>query len=146
MPIKGIQRVRRNLQTISEKIAGPVTEKALVIIAREGAAESAKLTPIDSSNLINSLMPTPTISATSDGKQAVIGYTADYAAAVHDMPGKLKGQPREHFGKTAAGVAFGGGTGKGKYWDPKAEPQFLTKGFEKIKPDIPALIKAAYEL
>ena len=54
------------------------------------------------------------------------------------MPGTLKGQPREHFGKTnnlsdfgpKQVIEFGGGTGKGKYWDPNAEPEFLRKAFE----------------
>jgi len=43
--------------------------------------------------------------------------------------GKLKCQPRAHFGTTKDGKQFGGGTGVGRYWDPSAEPVFLTKGF-----------------
>lgn len=45
------------------------------------------------------------------------------------------GQPREHFGKTnnlsdfgpKQVVEFGGGTGKGYYWDPNAEPEFCAR-------------------
>jgi hypothetical protein len=45
------------------------------------------------------------------------GYTVPYAAAIERLTGKLKGQPRAHFGKTRAGQKFGGGSGKGNYWD-----------------------------
>lgn len=136
--------MRRNLSVIADRIEGPTTERALVEISMEGAAESAKITPVDSSFLVNSLMNAPRITQQTDGMQAMIGYTAEYAAAVHGMPGKLKGLPREHFGRTAAGVAFGGGSGTGRYWDPHGEPQFLTKGFDKILPDLPALLRALY--
>lgn len=152
MPAVGINRVRRNLRIKTEQIKGPLTEQALVAIAMEGAAESAKITPVDTGTLINSLMQVPQIIALRTGMQAKIGYTASYAAAVHGMSGKLKGQPRADFGMTSnrskfgpqKPTAFGGGTGKGVYWGPNGEPLFLTKGFERVLPDIPAILKAIY--
>ena len=75
-----------------------------------------------------------------------VGYSANYAAYVHDMPGKLKGQPRSHFGKTREGTEFGGGTGKGNYWDPHGEPQFLKKGFDEERDAITAGIKKELSL
>ena len=89
---------------------------------------AATMTPVNTGTLINShfvdisTMPTKVIGIT--------GYTASYAGAVHDAPGKLKGVPRPG--------------GNGQYWDPNAGPQFLAKGFEEIKPSIPAILKAAY--
>lgn len=152
MPTTGIKRVRRNLQIQTDKICGPTTERALVAISREGAAESAKITPVDTGTLINSLMQTPQLTKLRSGMRASIGYTTAYAASVHGMSGKLKGQPRAHFGITSnrskfgpqKPTAFGGGTGKGVYWGPNGEPQFLEKGFEKLLPDLPSLLKALY--
>ncbi len=68
--------------------------------------------------------------AAKDGGKisVIVGYKAKYALNVHEMTKMtLKGKPRADFGKTKAGVSFGGGTGKGKYWDPqgKAQAKFL---------------------
>jgi len=145
MPVKGIKRVQMNTRKVLSDIAGIRTEKVLYEVMNAGANHAALLTPIDTSTLINSqyrkLEPMP------GGMQGKVGYTAAYAAAVHGMSGKLKGQPREHFGKTRAGKEFGGGTGKGNYWDPDAEPEFLTKGFERDGlNEIKAIIKQGYKV
>lgn len=117
-----------------------MSERAVYNVLQAGAAYSDMLTPVDTSNLINSRYA-PQIQR-SDGKvSGTVGYTAEYAAAVHNMSGKLKGQPREAFGK----AGFGGGTGNGTYWSPDAEPKFLEKGFEMVKPEIPAILRASYE-
>lgn len=117
-----------------------MSERAVYNVLQAGAAYSDMLTPVDTSNLINSRYA-PQIQR-SDGKvSGTVGYTAEYAAAVHNMSGKLKGQPREGFGN----AGFGGGTGKGTYWSPDAEPKFLEKGFEMVKPEVPAILKASYE-
>lgn len=138
MPVKGIERVRRNTKKKLEEIAGPVTERALNEVLIIGSGYASALTPVDTSTLINSqyrkVEPAPS------GMKGMVGYTASYAAAVHAMSGELKGQQRAHFGKTRAGQEFGGGTGVGNYWDPNAEPGFLKKGFER---DGLAAIKAA---
>lgn len=143
MAVKGIQRVKSRFKAVVSEIDGPRTEKALHMILSEGAALAKTMTPMDTGNLLNS-QTRPEIRHSSGKSVGIISYTARYAAAVHNAPGKLKGQPRADFGHTRAGVAFGGGTGKGNYWDPRAEPGFLTKGFEQIKPAIPAILKAAY--
>ncbi len=41
-----------------------------------------------------------------------VGYTAEYAAAVHEMPMKHKGEPRQ-------GYYVDGIRKKGRYWDPQ---------------------------
>ncbi|EGD1379553.1 hypothetical protein IAW16_003716 [Salmonella enterica] len=145
MPVKGIKRVQMNTRKVLAEIAGPRTERVLTEVMIVGSSHAALLTPIDTTTLINSqykkLEPMP------GGMQGKVGYTAAYAAAVHGMSGKLKGQPREHFGRTRAGKEFGGGTGKGNYWDPDAEPGFLTKGFERDGlNEIKAIIKQGYKV
>ncbi len=151
MPVKGIDRVKRNYRRTVQKISGPVSERAVYEILSRGGVMAATMTPIDSSNLVNSQYA-PQTDVKKGKVSGHIGYTADYAAAVHSMPGTLKGQPRVDFGRTGnqsehgpvIPYAFGGGTGKGNYWDPNAEPEFLTKGFEEIKPAIPAILKRNY--
>lgn len=121
--------VRKNLAALTNRIAGPMAQKTLTQALIVGGMYADLLTPIDTGNLLRSRYRL--VRREGDSWVGQYGYTAAYAAAVHGMSGKLKGQPRAHFGKTKAGLEFGGGTGKGRYWDPNAEPEFLTKGFER---------------
>lgn len=74
-----------------------------------------------------------------------VGYYAHYALNVHEMvEQKLKGQPREDFGTTREGVGFGGGTGKGTYWDT-GEPKFLESVVMENRTTIPEIIKKRVE-
>lgn len=147
MPAKGIQRVKLKMRQVTEDIGGQRTNAAIYAVLSQGQAMAATLTPIDTGHLVNSAFG-PVV----NGKTGRVGYTAEYAFWVHQAPGKLKGQPRQHFGKTSnhsdfgpqRPVAFGGGTGVGNYWDPNAEPKFLAKGFDRIKPAIPQILKVAY--
>lgn len=149
MAVSGINRVKGNIRAAFKNIAEDKTYAGLYAILLQGSQLSATMTPIDTSLLVNSLYK-PQIQGTSGH----VGYTAKYAGWVHDMPGKLRGQPRAHFGRTgnqsAVGpqqpTAFGGGTGKGNYWDPNGRPKFLEVAFDKIKPMIPKLLKAAYDV
>lgn len=121
--------VRKNLAALGKKIAGPMSQQTVTEALVIGGMYADLLTPIDTGNLLRSRFR----EVTKSGNTWVgrYGYTAAYAAAVHGASGKLKGQPRGHFGKTRAGQEFGGGTQVGNYWDPDAEPEFLTKGFER---------------
>lgn len=121
--------VRRNLKALTEKITGPMSEKVVTQALIVGGMYADLLTPQDTGNLLRSRYRE--VTKVGNGWVGQYGYTAAYAAAVHGMSGKLAGQPRADFGTTRAGKSFGGGTGKGKYWDPNAEPEFLTKGFER---------------
>ncbi|WP_026384708.1 hypothetical protein [Achromobacter xylosoxidans] len=143
MPVKGIERVKRGFRIAVKEIGEGKTERAVYETLSQGSAMAAQMTPIDTSNLVNSQYA-PQIDVREGKVSGSVGYTAGYAAAVHEASGKLKGKPRADFGKTRAGVAFGGGTGKGNYWDPNAEPKFLTKGFDQIKGAIPAILKRVY--
>ncbi|WP_215268820.1 hypothetical protein [Escherichia coli] len=128
MPIKGVKRVRERLKQELKEITDKKTHEVLWRVGMLAGGFAANMTPVDTGFLINSQFQY--IGSTAEGLQLRLGYTARYAEWVHDMPGKLKGQPRENFGRTSDGVEFGGGTGKGKYWDPNAEPEFLRKAFE----------------
>ncbi len=143
MPARGIDRVRRSLQAKIGEISGPRTEAAVfeVLQAIKGAADT--MVPQDTGNLLNSGIA-PQITQTKGKTTGLVGYGARYAMAVHEASGKLKGQPREDFGTTRSGQAFGGGTRSGNYWDPGGEPRYLEKGGDLIKPAIPAILKAVY--
>ncbi|HCF9151483.1 TPA: hypothetical protein NI581_005442 [Pseudomonas aeruginosa] len=134
MAIQGIDRVRRNLRVAVENIAGGVSERAVYEVLSQGATMAQTMTPIDTSNLINS-QTAPQISTGTAGVEGRIGYTAAYAAAVHDAPGTLAGQPRDENDPS-----------RGDYWDPNAEPEFLTKGFDQIIPAIPAILRRTYRV
>lgn len=131
MPVRGLEAAINKTNAISRDIAEVRAERGVTAALITGQAFASMLTPVDTSFLINSQYRTVKVS----GGRVIgaVGYTALYAAAVHAMSGKLKGQPRGHFGKTKDGLEFGGGTGNGRYWDPSAEPGFLTKGFDENK-------------
>lgn len=119
MPVKGLKEVRQQLKKTFGNIAGPLTEKALTEVLITAAGFAATMTPIDTSNLINSQFRK--VSATTNKLTGMIGYTAAYAAAVHDKKGTLQGKavPRDKNDPS-----------RGNFWDPDAEPGFLRKAFE----------------
>jgi hypothetical protein len=129
------------------------TERALNRLLFDASAMGAEFTPVDTSNLINSRFVSVTDFAQYiEGK---VGYTARYAKWVANMPGTLKGKPRAHFGRTSnrsefgpkQSYEFGGGTGRGRYWDPNAEPDFLNKGMRRaIEESWPAIVKEDLEV
>ncbi|ELI9044571.1 hypothetical protein [Pseudomonas aeruginosa] len=134
MAIQGIDRVRRNLRVAVENIAGGVSERAVYEVLSQGAAMAQTMTPIDTSTLVNS-QTAPQITVGPNGVEGSVGYTAAYAAAVHEAPGTLAGQPRAENDPS-----------RGDYWDPNAEPEFLTKGFDQIIPAIPAILRRTYRV
>lgn len=144
MPVKGLQSALRNTDALIDSIASIRAERAVVVATSIGGAFATMLTPIDTSTLANSQFRRVTVNGNK--VVGVVGYTARYALWVHESSGKLKGQDRAHFGKTREGREFGGGTGRGKYWDPKAEPKFLKKGFENNREAIDAAVKKAFAL
>lgn len=92
-----------------------------------GASEAVAVTPRETSALINSQFRKVDI----DGTKIVgtVGYTAEYALAVHEAKGALKGQPRP--------------SGKGNFWDPSGETHFLRIGFERAEPNIRDVLSGA---
>ena len=115
--LRGVrQAVERTSQIVDEIIATKAVRalKSATYIIR---TESATLTPIDTSTLINSQFDVVEINGTRiTGK---VGYTARYAYYVHEASGKLMGKPRR--------------SGKGNYWDPEGEPKFLELAANRTK-------------
>lgn len=132
MPVKGIDRVRNNFKAKVKKITEQKTNSALYAILSQGATSAALYTPVEIGNLINSQYA-PQITQYGDRSYGHVGYTAFYAAFVHEAPGILKGEKRRG-GKT------------GNYWDPSGEPKFLSLGFQLIIPHIPDILKAVYNV
>lgn len=137
MPVKNMGPVRSKLKAVFENIAQEMTEATVTEILIIGGGYADALTPMDLGTLVNSRYRV--VEKAADGWTGRYGYTAKYAAAVHGMSGKLKGQPRADFGRTSnrsefgpkISEAFGGGSQTGNYWDPSGEPQWLVKGFER---------------
>lgn len=128
--LKGInEAIARTSQIVDEIIATKAVRalKSATYIIR---TESATLTPIDTSTLINSQFDTVEVNGTRiTGK---VGYSAKYALYVHNASGKLAGKPRSN--------------GNGTYWSPGGEPQFLTKAAQRTKDLIDGVIKKEMKL
>lgn len=129
MPARGIQRVRLNLKRAFSDIDQKNTNRAVYAILSQGAALAQTMTPIATGFLTNSQY-IPRIEQIKGKTVGNVGYTALYAAAVHEKLGTMKGEPRPN--------------NMGRYWDPNAEPRFLTKGFEQLRPSIPAILRSIY--
>lgn len=137
--VTGVDEANAKL-TAELKKMGRLSERFVTKAMISISAQTLPMVPVDTSFLANSEYRK--IKKRFDGWEGEIGYGAEYAAWVHEMPGTLKGQPRADFGKTAGGVAFGGGTGQGNYWDPDGEPQFLAKGMQAfVEDELDALIR-----
>lgn len=115
MPLKGRTIIKRNMNNFVIGVQTSVTERTLRQVLIVGAANAARLTPVDTSNLINS-QDIREVRLTEDGMQGSVIYTANYAAAVHQRRRKTR-DGREY--------------SLLKYKKPGAEFGFLTKGFER---------------
>ena len=128
--LKGVREAIARTSQIVDEITAVKVVRALKSAAYIIRTESATLTPIETSTLINSQFDTIEVNGTRvTGK---VGYSANYALYVHNASGKLAGQPRP--------------SGKGTYWSPNGEPKFLTKAAEKTKDLVDKAIKAEMRL
>lgn len=123
MAIKGVSVVRRNIKKRFKEIDEKQTHTAVFVLLSEIATDSAARTPIDTSNLVNS-MYVPKVYQYQGKTLGYIGYTSEYAGWVHSAPGTLKGLPRQ------------GPTTGGNYWDPNGEPRFLDKAAEYVEKNL----------
>lgn len=120
MPVKGGDKVRRNTKNIISNIRGIKTPEVLQEVMIIGLANAARLTPVDTGNLLQSQFKRQV--KTSTGYRGTAGYTASYAPFVHDKKG-------QDFKKAAA------------------ENEFLIKGFERDgKNEIRAAIVRGYRV
>lgn len=107
-------RVTNNLPqfvSATERKAARAMTQMLVL----GASEASVLTPIDTSNLLNSQYRQ--VQSARGGVVGTVGYTAEYALAVHDPDNK------QNFRR------------------PSAMKEFLRIGFERAEPNIWAVLK-----
>ena len=123
--------MRKGFKVKLDGIAKGKSEGAVYAILSQGAAIAQTMTPVDTSNLINSQYA-PQIDVKAGRVSGQAGYTAEYAAHVHNAKGELAGQDRA--------------SGSGQYWDPNAEPGFLEKGFEELKPSIQGILREHYRV
>ena len=105
-------RLPQFLAAVEQKAARGVTQ-ALIL----GTSEASVMTPIDTSTLLNSQYRR----LDKEGSKIVgtVGYTAEYAADVHDP------NIKQRFRRSTA------------------EKEFLKKGFEESEPNIRAVITGA---
>lgn len=105
-------RLPQFLSAVEQKAARGVTQ-ALIL----GASEASVMTPVDTSTLLNSQFR----NVAKEGSRIVgtVGYTAEYAADVHDP------NIKQRFRRSTA------------------EKEFLRKGFEEAEPNIRAVITGA---
>lgn len=131
MAVRGIERVKGAGNRTFSELEGPVTERAVYALLSQGAAFAAIRTPVDISALINSQYA-PQIRRGQGFTTGHVGYTADYAGAVHDAPGTLKGLPRPN--------------GRGNYWDPAGEPGFLESGIDEVMENGMTVLRRHYRV
>ncbi|WP_159282204.1 HK97 gp10 family phage protein [Rahnella variigena] len=102
--VKGVSKAVKNLDSIVNTITGKKVVRALQSAMIIGSSRAALYTPIDTSYLLNSQFREIVVNGTRFTGR--VGYTANYAAYVHD-PANVQTFRR-----------------------PTAEKEFLTKGFE----------------
>ena len=132
MAIKGMAQVRTNLRKQLTLAIPSDAEKAMHVATSIIGGYASLMTPVDTSNLINSQYRI--VKNTGTKVVAAIGYTAKYAAAVHANPGTLRGK----------GIIRP--SGRGNYWDPDAEPQFLSKAGDDNLSEIDQAVERAMKL
>jgi hypothetical protein len=94
--------------------------------------EAQQRVPVDEGNLKASAYTD--VKVNKDGCGGTVGFTANYAAAVHEKPMTLKGQDRKG--------------SKGKYWDKQGQAtnKFLEKAIDENQSEILQIIHKAAKL
>ncbi|HBR2871887.1 TPA: HK97 gp10 family phage protein [Klebsiella pneumoniae] len=118
--VRGIRQAKANLDRIIKDVQGRKVVRAIQSAMLIGSAQAALYTPIDTSTLINSQFRE--IMANGTRVTGRVGYTASYAAYVHDpnIP--------QNFRRATA------------------RKEFLSKGFEDTKDAIDMVIKKELSL
>jgi len=137
--VKGIRQVSRNFNGAIDNIQDRRTVRALTSALIIIGTESAALTPIDTSTLLNSQFREVVVRGVRITGR--IGYSANYAAYVHEAKGI-------HLGKhTLRPVKKGKKRGsRGYIWDKTGEPKFLEKGAENAIDQVEAVIRKEMSL
>lgn len=128
--ITGLKQLKRRMSDTLTKTIPESAEKAVYAITTTGGALATTYVPVEHDILAPSQYRTIELQGTE--YVGVVGYTANYAAAVHEASGTLKGKPRP--------------SGKGSYWDPDGKPKFLSSAFDDNKQDYDDLVKEVMKL
>ncbi|WP_336217898.1 HK97 gp10 family phage protein [Enterobacter hormaechei] len=112
--VKGISQAKKNLNALVGDIQGRKVVRSMQSVLIIGGSQAALYTPIDTSTLINSQFREITVNG--NRVTGLVGYSANYAAYVHDpsVPQKFR--------------------------RATARKEFLTKGFEDTQRQIDAVI------
>lgn len=134
--VRGMQKLHSAIDRELKRAEGDNT-KALSAAARFIAGEAVALAPREFGVLRNSVFRDVT------PKVARVGFTAEYAGWVHEMPMKNKGKPRPlHYpsGTRRDDGSKREGLPNGTFWD-KGENKFLEKAMNRNFQTIIAIIK-----
>ena len=123
--VTGVDQVINNLNDEIQAIDGDIRQ-GLISAAQFVKLEAMSRAPQDTGNLKDTAFKK--ISDTINGPVETIGFTAPYAAHVHESQEKLKGQPRTRKGA------------KGHFWD-QGESHFLEKAVVENFANIINIIK-----
>lgn len=123
--VRGLDQVTARMKALIGNVRGVRAVRGMQSASFVIGAEAASKAPRDTSTLVNSQFRELTFVGTR--LRARVGFSANYAASVHDATGKLKGQPRAN--------------GRGDYWDPHGEPEFLKKAVEEKRDQVVEIIR-----
>ncbi|ELP5045601.1 HK97 gp10 family phage protein [Enterobacter ludwigii] len=118
--VRGVKQSKAGLNRIINDVKGRKVVRALQSAMIIGSSQAALYTPIDTSTLINSQFREITINGTRVTGR--VGYSADYAAYVHDP------SVPQNFRRATA------------------RKEFLTKGFEDTRSQIDAVMRKELSL
>ena len=128
--LKGVNQLKRRMNTVLTKTIPQKAEKAAFAAITTGGAIANTYAPVEYGFLRGSQFRMVQLSGTA--YIGAVGYTAEYAAAVHNAKGTLKGKPRA--------------SGRGTYWSPSAKPKFLSGAFDDNRQDIDNVVYKAMKL
>lgn len=133
MPVRGGKQIMQRYKMFVKQQQDKA-HAAIRNVLVEIGTEADMLTPQDLGTLLQSRY-SPKLWQEGNRIFGAIGYTAFYAAFVHDAPGVYLGanEPRS--------------SGNGYYWDPNgAEPEFLEKGVRAVLPRAMDIIRRAHRV
>ena len=126
--------INRKFRELTKSFGGSLTERSITEMLITAGGYAAAITPIATSTLLNSQFRT--VNSSIGGWSGLTGYGVNYAEFVHDKPGTLQGQRVK---RSPASLGF--------IWGPNAEPEFLSKGVEKmLRLDVAGIIASNYRI
>lgn len=116
--VKGVSRAKSNLDKFISTVQGKKAARAIYSALFIIGAASAKEVPRDTSTLVNSQFRD--VNVRGGMVLGRVGYSAAYAAAVHEAPGKYLNTQTDR--PVGPGEAPGS---RGVIWGPGGNPKFL---------------------